>query len=207
MRPLVSQGLAAAVYTQTSDVEAEVNGLMTYDRELEKMDQDRIAAAAIRLYEAPPTVVSLLPNSEKDARSWNYTTENPGPDWFANNHDDSNWELGMGGFGTSNTPGAIVNTTWDSSDIWLRQTFEVDSLPESAELFLRLHHDEIVQVYLNGQLVAERPGNVGEYIFGPLSRDALSLLRVGQNVLAIHCHQTDGGQYIDAGLVLVVDQE
>jgi hypothetical protein len=207
MRPLVSQGLAAAVYTQTSDVEAEVNGLMTYDRELEKMDRDRIAAAAIRLYEAPPTVVSLLPSSEKDARSWNYTTENPGPDWFTNNHDDSNWELGMGGFGTSNTPGAIVNTTWDSSDIWLRQTFEVDSLPESAELFLRLHHDEIVQIYLNGQLVAERPGNVGEYIFGPLSRDSLSLLRVGQNVLAIHCHQTDGGQYIDAGLVLVVDQE
>ena len=33
MRPLIGRGLSAAVYTQTSDVEIEVNGLMTYDRE------------------------------------------------------------------------------------------------------------------------------------------------------------------------------
>ena len=38
MRPLVGRGLSAAVYTQTTDVEIEVNGLMTYDREVVKMD-------------------------------------------------------------------------------------------------------------------------------------------------------------------------
>jgi len=44
--PLISEkGLSAAVYTQTTDVEIEVNGLMTYDRELVKMDLDKIAAA------------------------------------------------------------------------------------------------------------------------------------------------------------------
>jgi beta-galactosidase/beta-glucuronidase len=44
--PLIgSHGLSAAVYTQTTDVEVEVNGLMTYDRELVKMDRKRIAAA------------------------------------------------------------------------------------------------------------------------------------------------------------------
>src|SRR5690606_1645592 len=32
LRPLIDKGLSAAVYTQTSDVEIEVNGLMTYDR-------------------------------------------------------------------------------------------------------------------------------------------------------------------------------
>jgi beta-galactosidase/beta-glucuronidase len=36
--PLVDKGLAAAVYTQTSDCEVEVNGLMTYDREVVKLD-------------------------------------------------------------------------------------------------------------------------------------------------------------------------
>jgi hypothetical protein len=38
LRPLVAKGLSAAVYTQTTDVECEVNGLMTYDREVIKMD-------------------------------------------------------------------------------------------------------------------------------------------------------------------------
>ena len=44
LRPLISQGLAAAVYTQTTDVEGEVNGLMTYDRKLVKSDAEKLAA-------------------------------------------------------------------------------------------------------------------------------------------------------------------
>jgi len=42
--PLVDKGLAAAVYTQTSDCEVEVNGLMTYDRGVIKLDPARFAA-------------------------------------------------------------------------------------------------------------------------------------------------------------------
>jgi len=37
------QGLSVAVYTQTTDVEHEVNGLLTYDREVEKMDIKRVS--------------------------------------------------------------------------------------------------------------------------------------------------------------------
>jgi beta-galactosidase/beta-glucuronidase len=59
MRPLVKQGLSAAVYTQTSDVEGEVNGLMTYDRERVKMDLDRIANAARQLYDVAPKVTTI----------------------------------------------------------------------------------------------------------------------------------------------------
>jgi len=45
LRPLVESRLSAAVYTQTTDVETEVNGLMTYDRELIKMDADKVQQA------------------------------------------------------------------------------------------------------------------------------------------------------------------
>lgn len=38
LMPLIPRGLAAAVYTQTTDVETEVNGYLTYDRRIEKMD-------------------------------------------------------------------------------------------------------------------------------------------------------------------------
>jgi galactose mutarotase len=43
LRPLVSAGLAAAVYTQTTDVESEVNGLMTYDRAVMKLPPEAAA--------------------------------------------------------------------------------------------------------------------------------------------------------------------
>jgi len=45
--PMIEQGLSAAVYTQTTDVEIEVNGLMTYDRALVKMDRDRVRKANV----------------------------------------------------------------------------------------------------------------------------------------------------------------
>jgi beta-galactosidase/beta-glucuronidase len=44
LTPLVKAGLAAAVYTQTTDVEGEVNGLMTYDRKLLKIPAEKVAA-------------------------------------------------------------------------------------------------------------------------------------------------------------------
>ena len=39
---LIGCGFAAAVYTQTTDVEVEVNGLMTYDRKVVKVEEERI---------------------------------------------------------------------------------------------------------------------------------------------------------------------
>jgi len=42
LKKLIRQGFSAAVYTQTTDVEIEVNGLMTYDRELVKVDEERV---------------------------------------------------------------------------------------------------------------------------------------------------------------------
>lgn len=38
LKNLVKTGFSAAVYTQTTDVEGEVNGFMTYDRKVDKMD-------------------------------------------------------------------------------------------------------------------------------------------------------------------------
>ena len=56
LQPLIGQGLAAAIYTQTTDVEIEVNGLMTSDRAVIKLDADRAAAAAARLFKPAPLI-------------------------------------------------------------------------------------------------------------------------------------------------------
>ncbi|MBQ2394652.1 MAG: beta-galactosidase [Alistipes sp.] len=40
--PFVQQGMSGAIYTQTTDVEGEVNGFVTYDRKVVKMDVERV---------------------------------------------------------------------------------------------------------------------------------------------------------------------
>jgi len=52
--PWIRQGLSAAVYTQTNDVETEVNGFLTYDRKMVKMDMDAIRKAHKNLYQHRP---------------------------------------------------------------------------------------------------------------------------------------------------------
>ena len=47
---LIPHGLSAAVYTQTTDVEGEVNGFMTYDRKVMKMPLEKLHAENTRLY-------------------------------------------------------------------------------------------------------------------------------------------------------------
>lgn len=49
LKPLLKNGLSAAMYTQTSDVEVEVNGYLTYDRALEKMERQALREAHLEL--------------------------------------------------------------------------------------------------------------------------------------------------------------
>jgi hypothetical protein len=49
---LIGRGFAAAVYTQTTDVEVEVNGLMTYDRKVMKVEPERIRRINERICKA-----------------------------------------------------------------------------------------------------------------------------------------------------------
>ena len=46
---LIDTGVSGAIYTQTTDVESEINGLITYDREEIKVIPDRIKAANEKL--------------------------------------------------------------------------------------------------------------------------------------------------------------
>jgi hypothetical protein len=193
-------GLSAAVYTQTTDVETEANGLLTYDRAVIKPDVERIAAANKGDFSRMPEVVEVVPTSQKDGLEWRYTFAKPSGDWFKADYSDNGWKTGPGGFGTKGTPGSVVRTEWNTSDIWLRREF---TLPEGrfADLNLMLHHDEDVEVYINGVLAAKLPGYVSAYEEVPISKEALAVLKPGKNVFAVHCHQTTGGQYVDVGIV------
>lgn len=51
LQELIKLGLSAAVYTQTTDVEGEVNGFMTYDRKIIKMPVELLRKSNVRLYD------------------------------------------------------------------------------------------------------------------------------------------------------------
>jgi hypothetical protein len=164
------------------------------------MDAERVR----RANEPQPlaiTGVMLLPCALQGEFKWRYTTNTPAePSWTMPPFDDAGWAEGVGGFGVSGTPGALWRTPWKTKDIWLRREF---TLPETwpSSLSLVVHHDEDAEVYLNGVLAARLEGYTVGYEITRISSAALAALKPGRNVIAIHCHQSTGGQFIDAGLL------
>jgi hypothetical protein len=208
-------------YVQLYDVEGEVNGYLTYDRRPKVPPEvirtihayglgrhwanrpgQQLEAGLANTNASVAKVQTLVPSSKDSAQVWRFTTEDPGNDWTADTFDDSRWKSGPGGFGTEGTPGAVVRTVWDNSDIWLRKSFEVSEIPAGGKLFLELHHDEDAEIYINGKQVKSLEGFVTRYLQLPLDAAAVRALRQGRNTIAVHCHNTAGGQYVDVGLLM-----
>lgn len=198
------RGLSAAVYTQTTDVETECNGLLTYDRAVTKLAPARLLAINRGQLRGPP-LRFVLPDAVFGRTLWRYTMEQPEADWTKPGFDASTWKEGPGGFGASGTPGVRANTTWKTSDIWLRRDFVLKDL--SGGLKLRVYHDEDAEIYLNGVLAAQLSGFLGTYLEVDISAGAAATLRPGRNSIAVHCRQTSGGQGIDVGILMVVPNE
>ena len=197
-----SHGLNAVVYTQLTDVETEANGLLTYDRAVIKPDLGRVVAVNQGDVSKVPVTVIVVPTSRETAQIWRYTTETPATGWFATAFDASAWKEAPGVFGTEGTPGAVIRTTWNTPDIWARRTFTLES-DDPSKLLLVALHDEDAVFYLNGVLAAKVTGHTGSYEEISISDEARMTLKRGKNELAVHCHQTGGGQSIDVGLIEV----
>lgn len=135
---------------------------------------------------------------------WRYTTQTPKIDWSAVNFDDASWKSGPGPFGAGRNLIGPWRTAWREPDIWLRHSFTLEK-PAPGRLVAQLFHDEDVEVYLNGKSVLTRKGYLKVPVTLPLEPATADLLRQGSNLLAVHCHQTKGGQGIDVGLSLVSD--
>ena len=150
----------------------------------------------------PPKITVVVPTSRSEAKVWRYRFDEPAGDWMAADYDASAWSEGPGGFGTHGTPGATIGTVWSTSDIWICRDFEFD-VADCEHLYLWLHHDEDAEVYINGVLAAKVGGFTADYEEVPLADAGKAALRSGRNRIAVHCHQTVGGQFIDLGFAIV----
>ena len=194
-------GLSAAVYTQTTDVEYEGNGLLTYDRAVIKMPLGLVRDANQGRFGPEAKATILVPTAQADPIPWRFVTEQPDDEWFTAAFDDSAWKESPGGFGTKATPGAVVRTEWTTRDIWLRREFELLDTASLKDVQLVVHHDEDAEIYLNGVQAAKLTRHTTDYEEIGVAPDALKALKPGRNVMAVHCRQTTGGQYIDVGMM------
>ena len=146
----------------------------------------------------PPTVTPVVGLGA----TWKYTTADPGADFMKPGFDDAAWKSGRAGFGQG-APGTRPRTPWSTDDIWLRRTLVLPAkLPADAEF--HCYHDEDVEIYVNGVLAASDPDYTTSYVNLELTPAGRAALKPGgPNVIAVHVHQTTGGQFIDVGLVTV----
>ena len=141
--------------------------------------------------------ILLIEDARGKGSQWNYTVRKPAQEWIEVGYNDKDWNIGMAGFGKVG-PKEKVGTKWETSDIWLRTTFRLETIPKTFRMTLK--HDEDVQVYLNGKLVFQNTGLFSKYETHDISQESADVLQTGKNVMAVHCINTEGGQFIDLGL-------
>lgn len=194
-------------YTQLTDVEQEHNGLYSYEREA-KFDPAKYRAIFTlpSAYEKSGPVTSksepdmkVLVHSVKDSpKPWEYTLAEPGEGWQSKL--GGGWKTAYAGFGSDDYKD--VKTPWKTKDIWIRQSFSYDGASFEKGV-LAIYHDNAAKVYVNGALVWEaKPGTWNYGYEGMEVTSALKkALKKGENIVAVHVHQDQGGQYIDLALL------
>jgi len=204
---LAARGLAASVYTQTTDCEVEINGLLTYDRKVDKYGRENLKKLHDKVYEyAEKSLKSqvIVPAEQE----WKYTFEQPADDWFKADFDCSSWETGKAGFGNDvivkDNANAKVNTKWDTSSIWMKRDFNLDQDIDLDTVMMNIFFDEDPEIYLNGVKIASYEKWNGNYVDMPIDLATFKkALKKGKNSLSVHCTNKTGGAYIDFSIVAI----
>ena len=131
---------------------------------------------------------------------WKFCLEEPQDVWISPEYDDSGWQEGEAGFGNPEimNVGSVsdVGTGWNTGRIYLRRTFDTETVPSSPKLFLR--YSGKIEVWINGVSVYKADGEPLEYLTIPVSRDAF---RIGRNTIAVGLEHGAGMHYLDIGVI------
>lgn len=201
-------------YTQLTDVEQERNGVYRYDR-TPKFDASKLRAILSRkaaIEKGVPSTIAanpanwrvILPSArDSENNAWHSTTTRPGEGWFNKDFSDASWYVSPGGFGSKGGSESDTRTPWTTSDIWLRRQFKWDGKPFAVAGFA-IHYDNAVEIYVNGGIAWKSAAGAwnDRYEFMDATSALKKLLRKGQNLIAVHCHQDTGGQFIDLALLV-----
>lgn len=140
---------------------------------------------------------TILPSSDEKAYDVKYTENEPTGDWKASSYNANTWKSGTAPIGDD---AKTAKTIWKSHDIWVRRNFTVANPANFNELFLKLNHDDNIEVFLNGKQIYTKEGWTNDFQYIALKNNKSALV-AGQNVIAIHLLNTAGGRFLDFGIV------
>lgn len=185
--PLRYNGLSAAVYTQTTDVEGEVNGLMTYDRKVIKIDPALLRILHYPLYgKESKTIKKIVSDSEVKSQPMYVSTSKPAIGWQKS--------AGAGSFQKQNGPVNIKK----GETVYSISSFSINEMPEG--IYLHVHSFGDLKVYLNGTLVIDKK-IIGRRHYEDVNiSEFLLLLKRGENILAVECGPYEQDSEFDWGL-------
>jgi hypothetical protein len=143
-----------------------------------------------------PRYKSIVATGEEQPGRWQYQEQFPGDGWEGPFSPDHKWKTGLSPFGDAP---ARAGTSWTGNDLWIRRKFNLTTIPKGP-LVLKLQQDDDAQVFLNGKEIASRRGATGSLVLIPFTEEMKSALKFGENILAVHCLNTGGGAWLDAGI-------
>nr|WP_255373388.1 glutaminase family protein [Chitinophaga sp. YR627] len=138
---------------------------------------------------------TVLAAADETPYEVSYTETQPDANWTAPDFKTASWKSGQAPFGDDEKN---VKTLWKSDNIWVRRTFTVKNIASINDLLLKLNHDDNVEVFLNGNKIYETTGWTSNFKYLPVNK---SMLKNGENTIAIHLANSAGGRYLDFGLV------
>ena len=152
----------------------------------------------------PPVIMTVRAHRRRTSRPpWRYTTQKPADDWFKPGFDDCAWKEGTRRLRHArHARRASSAPSGTRRDIWLRREFTLPDGASSATCSSASTTTRTREVYLNGVLAADA-ARLHHRLRdrADSAPTAKAALKPGKNVIAVHCRQTGGGQYIDVGLV------
>ncbi|MGS2737948.1 glycoside hydrolase family 2 protein [Sinomicrobium sp. M5D2P17] len=200
---LKSFGLSAAVYTQTTDVEGEVNGLMTYDREVIKIDPRETSEMMKPVYEKVGRYKTIVADSEHSPNTWKLSN-NPGKKWPLK-MEKGKWENMAGPFSSYDNYFLPDGSTWgERKDLNILKEFDLEVVPEN--FILRYYLDKSsMNVFINGKKVTSEKDEGGRkrHYRNKVIPNASKYLRTGKNVLAVKIKADKEDHSFDMGLYTV----
>ncbi|PWS27077.1 glutaminase [Pedobacter yonginense] len=140
---------------------------------------------------------TVLGTSDEKEYQVKYSMTEPQGDWKALNYNADGWKTGSAPIGDD---AKNVKTLWKSHDIWVRRSFNITNPASINDLFLKINHDDNIEVFLNGKKIYTKEGWTSNFQYIALSNSDKNALKSGNNVIAIHLINTAGGRYLDFGL-------
>lgn len=172
---MVPRGLAAAIYTQTTDVEGEVNGLMTYDREVVKIPETLLRKLHAPMYNEPAGKITFINMQNEIADNKYKIFRGALPNGWLNQSIPANF-----------TNNASPTKLLKGESIYAYQDFTLTDMPEGFGVKLYGFGD--AKIYLNGQLIWEEDKIRTKRHYDDINiSNHIGLLKAGSNRISIEC--------------------